>query len=113
MLRAIAISAGICCSILFIVIGLRYQLQIYGDGAIFSYAVAVQDAWAFHWHNISGRLSVYLYCLAPAQAFVGLTGSPGGGIIVYGLLSFAAPFLGLANILPPFSSASALILANS
>ncbi len=95
MLRAIAIAAGICCAILFIVIGLRYQLQAYGDGAMFSYAVAVQDAWVFHWHNISGRLTVYLYCLAPAQAFVALTGGPGGGVLVYGLLSFAAPLLGL------------------
>ena len=36
---------------------------MYADGSIFSYAVAVQDAWAFHWHNISGRLFVYLFCL--------------------------------------------------
>jgi len=51
MLRAFAIAAGICCSIFFVVIGLRYELQIYGDGAMFSYAAAVQDAWAFHWHQ--------------------------------------------------------------
>src|SRR5882672_11049388 len=76
MLRSFAIAAGICCSILFVVIGLRYQLQLYGDGAIFSYAAAVQDAWAFHWHNISGRLVAYFFCLAPAEFFVGLTGSP-------------------------------------
>jgi hypothetical protein len=95
MLRAFAIAAGICCSILFVVIGLRYELQMYGDGAMFSYSVAVQDAWAFHWHNISGRLAVYLFCLAPAEAYVALTGDPGGGIIVYGFLFFAAPLLGL------------------
>ena len=35
---------------------------------MFSYSVAVQDAWAFHWHNISGRLTVYLFSLAPAEA---------------------------------------------
>jgi len=95
MLRAFAIAAGICCSIFFVVIGLRYELQIYGDGAMFSYAAAVQDAWAFHWHNISGRLAVYLFCLAPAEAYVALTGNAGGGIVVYGLLFFAAPLLGL------------------
>jgi hypothetical protein len=95
MLRTFAIAAGICCSILFVVVGLRYQLQIYGDGAIFSYSVAVQDAWAFHWHNISGRLTVYLFSLAPAEAYVALTGSPGGGIIVYGLLFYVSPLLGL------------------
>src|SRR5471030_382297 len=96
MLRALAIAAGICSAILFVVIGLGYELQLYGDGAIFSYSVAAQDAWTFHWHNISGRLTVYLFCMAPAEAFVALTGSPGGGIIVYGLLFFASPLLGLA-----------------
>jgi len=95
MLRAFSITAGICCSILFVVIGLRYELQLYGDGALFSYSVAVQDAWAFHWHNISGRVAVYLFSLVPAEAFVALTGSPGGGIVVYGLIFFAAPLLGL------------------
>jgi hypothetical protein len=95
MLRAIAIAAGICCSILFVAIGLWYEMQIYGDGAIFSYSAAVQDAWAFHWHNIPGRLTVYLFCLLPAEIYVALTGDAGGGIVVYGLLFFVAPLLGL------------------
>jgi hypothetical protein len=94
-LRSLVIVAGICCSVVFVVIGLRYELQMYGDGAMFSYSVAVQDAWAFHWHNISGRLTVYLLTLLPAEAYVGLTGDPNGGIFVYGFLFFAAPLLGL------------------
>jgi hypothetical protein len=94
-LRILAIAAGITWSVLFVVIGLRYELQTYGDGAMFSYSVAVQDAWAFHWHNISGRVTVYLLSLAPAEAYVGLTGDPGGGIVIYGLLFFVMPFLGL------------------
>jgi hypothetical protein len=96
MLRALVVVAGLCWSVVFVVVGLRYELQLYGDGAMFSYSVAVQDAWAFHWHNISGRLSVYLFCLAPAEAYVGLTGNPSGGIAAYGLLFFAAQILGLA-----------------
>jgi hypothetical protein len=95
MLRVLVIAAGLCWSVLFVVLGLRYELQLYGDGAMFSYSVAVQDAWAFHWHNISGRLAVYLLCLAPAEVYVGLTGNPGGGIAVYGFLFFAAQILGL------------------
>jgi hypothetical protein len=95
VLRAIVIAAGIGWSVLFVVIGLSYELQLYGDGAMFSYSVAVQDVWAFHWHNISGRLTPYLLSLAPAEAFVALTGSPGGGIVVYGLLFSAMPLLGL------------------
>ena len=95
LLRALVVAAGIGWALLFVVIGLCYELQLYGDGAMFSYAVAVQDVWAFHWHNISGRLTSYLLSLAPAEAFVVLTGSPGGGIVVYGLLFFAMPLLGL------------------
>jgi hypothetical protein len=95
ILHAFAITAGICWSILFVVIGLRYELQVYADGSIFSYAIAVRDAWAFHWHNISGRLFVYLFCHLPAEAYVEMTGNPYGGIVVYGFLFFAAPLLGL------------------
>jgi len=95
VLRAFAIAAGISWSVLFVVIGLRYELQMYADGSIFSYAIAVRDAWAFHWHNISGRLFVYLCCHLPAETYVELTGDPYGGIMVYGFLFFVAPLLGL------------------
>jgi hypothetical protein len=80
---------------LFVLIGLTYQLQLFADGAMFSYSVAVQDVWAFHWHNISGRLFVYLIAEAPAELYVALTGDPQGGIGVYGLLFFSAPLAGL------------------
>lgn len=95
LLRAIVVAAGIGWSVLFVVVGLCYELQLYGDGAMFSYSVAVQDVWAFHWHNISGRLAVYLFCLTPAKVYIALTGDPGGGIVVYGLLFFILPLLGL------------------
>jgi hypothetical protein len=94
-LRRLAIVAGLGSAIAFIAVGLATKLQMFGDGSIFSYAVAAQDAWAFHWHNISGRLFVYLYAYVPAQAVVALTGSASAGIAVYGLLFFAAPLLGL------------------
>ena len=42
-LRAVAITAGIVWSVLFIVVGLACRLQQYGDGSMFSYAVAVED----------------------------------------------------------------------
>jgi len=94
-LRALVVAAGICWSVCFVVIGLRFELQTYGDGALFSYSVAVRDAWAFHWHNIAGRLTAYLLTLLPAEAYVRLTGDPGGGIVAYGFLFFVAPLLGL------------------
>ena len=94
-LRTLIIATGICWSVLFVIIGLRYGLQMYADGSIFSYSVAVEDAWKFHWHNISGRLFVFLYAYAPAETYVRLTGDAHGGIVAYGLLFFAAPLVGL------------------
>ncbi|HET7384059.1 MAG TPA: hypothetical protein VFJ59_15905 [Pseudolabrys sp.] len=95
ILRVLVIGAGLGWSFVFVVVALRYELELYADGAMFSYAVAVRDVWAFHWHNISGRLSVFLLSLWPAEAYVGLTGDPAGGIVVYGFLFYTAPLLGL------------------
>src|SRR5262245_2592948 len=94
-LRTLVVAAGLGCSILFVIVGLWYELQMYADGSAFSYAVAVEDAWAFHWHNISGRLFVYLFSHVPAETYVKLTGDAHGGVVVYGFLFFAAPLLGL------------------
>jgi hypothetical protein len=94
-LRLLAVTAGVGSSVLFIVVGLSTELQMFGDGSIFSYAVAAQEAWAFHWHNISGRLFTYVCAYVPAEAVVALTGSAKAGIAVYGLLFFSAPLLGL------------------
>ena len=52
--------------------------------------------WAFHWHNISGRMSVFLLTLLPAEALVGITSNPWAGIIAYGLLFYISPLVGLA-----------------
>ena len=95
-LRIAAIVIGVGWAAAFAILALHFDLQTYGDGAMFSYAVAVRDAWAFHFHNISGRLFVYLFAVAPSEAYVGLTGDARGGIALYGLLFFAAPLLGLA-----------------
>jgi hypothetical protein len=95
ILRALVIGTGLLWSVAFVAVALGYELELYADGAMFSYAVAVQDVWAFHWHNISGRMSVLVLSLLPAETYVGLTGSPGGGIVVYGLLFYLAPLAGL------------------
>jgi hypothetical protein len=93
--RAVVVATGIGWAILFVAIGLRYELQAYADGSLFSYAVAAQEPWAFHWHNISGRVFVYLFSFVPAETYVGLTGDAAGGIAVYGFLFYVAPLLGL------------------
>ena len=94
--RSLIVGAGLCWSIAFPIIALSCQLELYGDGAMFSYAVAVRDVWAFHWHNISGRTSVFLLTLLPAEALVGVSGNPWAGIILYGLLFYLCPLAGLA-----------------
>jgi hypothetical protein len=95
-LRVLVIAAGLCWAVLFVGLGVLYELQMYGDGAIFSYAVAVQDSWGFHWRNISGRLFAYVFSHLPAEIYVALTSDARGGIALYGALFFSAPLLGLA-----------------
>lgn len=99
VLRILVIGVGLCWSVAFVAIALWYRLELYADGAMFSYAVAVQDVWAFHWHNISGRLSVFVLSLWPAELYVGLTGDPAAGIRLYGALFYAAPLAGLIGTL--------------
>ena len=94
-LRFLVIGTGLGWTFAFVAIALLFQLQLYGDGAMFSYAVAVLDVWAFHWHNISGRSTVFLLTLAPAEAVVEITGNPWAGIITYGMLFNVAPLIGL------------------
>jgi len=93
--RVVVIAAGLAASILFVLAGVATRLQMYGDGSIFSYAVAAQDAWAFHWHNLSGRFFTYVYAYMVPEQIVALTGSARAGIAVYGVLFFSAPLLGL------------------
>jgi hypothetical protein len=108
-LHILVTAAGIGTSMLFIIVGLSSELQMFGDGSIFSYAVAAQDAWLFHWHNISGRLFTYVFAYIPAEAFVALTKSAHGGIFVYGLLFFSAPMLGLLVTLATDRTANRVI----
>lgn len=71
------------------------ELNLYADGALFSYAVAAGDAWAMHWRNISSRALVWLVAYLPAQALIALTGRPDLGVGLYTLLFYGAPLLGL------------------
>ena len=95
-LRTLVRGAGIGWSVLFVAVGLAYELQLYGDGSIFAYAIATGETWAFHWHNIPNRLFVHLLTHVPAETYVRLTGDAGGAIAIYGLLFFGAPLMGLA-----------------
>jgi hypothetical protein len=94
-LRTLVAAAGIGSAALFLVVALYYRLQEYADGSMFSYAIAVEDVWAFHWHNISGRLFVFLAIQLPAEIAVALTHDVGAGVALYGFLFFSAQLAGL------------------
>jgi hypothetical protein len=110
-LRIVVIAAGIGVSVLFLVVGVCTELQMFGDGSIFSYAIAAQQAWPFHWHNISGRLFSYVFVHVPAETYVALTNDPRGGILAYGLLHFSSPLLGLLVTLAVDRTANRVIFA--
>lgn len=95
-LRNFIVGAGVAVALVFVVVGLAFDLQSYGDGSIFSYAVATREVWAFHWHNIATRTAVYALTLAPGELTVALTGAPAAGVFVYGFCLFAAPAVSLA-----------------
>jgi len=95
LLRLLVVSGGLSWSVLFIVVGLYWDLEMFGDGSIFSYSVAVADGWRMHWHNIACRLFVHLFCHLPAETYVRLTADPRGGILIYGFLFFGAQLFGL------------------
>ena len=95
MLRRLVMTLGLGWSILFVLIGVVFRLQLYGDGSIFSYSIAVRAGWGYHFHNIADRMFVYAFSHLPAETYVALTRDASGGIILYGLLSFAAPLVGL------------------
>src|SRR5215831_1325708 len=95
MLRRLAVTLGLGWSVLFVLVGVGFRLQLYGDGSIFSYSVAVRAGWAYHFHNIADRMFVFAYSHLPAEAYVAATGDARGGIFLYGLLFFAAPLVGL------------------
>lgn len=95
-LRQFVVATALVAAALFVVVGLAFDLQTYGDGSIFSYAVATREVWAFHWHNIATRVATYALTLAPGEAAVALTGAPSAGVFVYGLFFFVAPAVSLA-----------------
>ncbi len=95
VLQGVVIGAGLFWSIGFVWLGLVYHVEAYGDGSIFAYAIAVQDTWAFHWHNIAPRLTVYAFTMLPAEFVVRITGNPYAGMATYGGLFFGTQILGL------------------
>ena len=110
-LRRFVVAAGLGCAVLFVLVGVGFRLQLYADGSIFSYAVAIRESWAYHFRDIAARLFVDVYSHLPAEAYVALTRDAAGGIALYGLLFFAAPLLGLLAAYAADRSAGRVIFA--
>ncbi len=89
------IVLGYGAALFFLAVGLGAELQTYGDGSIFSYAIAIDEAWSYHWRNISGRIVSFILIHAPSESLGRISGSPQLGIFVYGALFFTAPLLSL------------------
>lgn len=112
-LRRFVIAGGLGWAILFILVGVAWRLQLYGDGSIFSYSVAVRAGWAFHFRDIASRLFVFVSSHLPAETYVALTGDARGGIALYGLLFFAAPLAGLLATLAADRSGGRVIFCGA
>jgi hypothetical protein len=72
------------------------RLHWFADGSLFAYAVAANDAWAFHWRQIGARIAAFALASLPGEEWGRLTGDPAAGVALYGALLFLAPGLGLA-----------------
>lgn len=94
--QTLTIALGCAWALAFVLVGSAFNLQMYGDGAVFSYAVALGESWAIHWHNIIGRISVYLLCMLPAECLARWMHSAAAGVALYGVLFFGAQATGLA-----------------
>lgn len=95
LLRAAIVVSAVFACFLFVMVGTGFRLHLYADGSLFSFGIAAQDAWNIHWHNIPGRLTVYLYAHVLPQAVVSLSADTELGLRLYSLLFFMAPLLGL------------------
>lgn len=88
------LALGWC--VMFPIIGMLGRFYLFGDGALFAYAVAADDGWAFHWRQISGRVAAFAYAALPGQVWGRISGDPSDGVTLYAALFFLAPAVGLA-----------------
>jgi hypothetical protein len=96
--RSVVLALAIAWCAAFPLVGVPAELHFFADGSLFSYAVAADNAWSFHWRQIPGRLAAYLWASWPGQEWGLLTGDPSAGVAVYAALNFLAPAAGLAAV---------------
>jgi hypothetical protein len=89
----LAIAGGLC------VAAWTTGLMLYADGALFSFIIGIDDAWALVWHIMPARVAVYLLTVLPAETAHewGLPALAAMGL--YQALFLGFPFIGLAACL--------------
>src|SRR5579859_4217964 len=76
------------------------SLVLYADGALFSFIIGLDDAWALVWHIMPARIAVYLLTVLPAEA-AREAGLPAlAAMRIYQALFLGFPFIGLAACVP-------------
>jgi hypothetical protein len=93
VLLGLAVAGGLC------VAAWTTGLMLYADGALFSFIIGVDDAWALVWHIMPARVAVYLLTVLPAETAHewGLPALAAMGL--YQALFLGFPFIGLAACL--------------
>ncbi len=79
-------------------LALGFRVNLFADGALFTYAVGVGDSWGHHWHNIAGRAAVWALVLRPAEWLGAWTGRVAVAEAAYVLLFYAWPLVSLAVV---------------
>ncbi|MFL1461258.1 hypothetical protein ACI6QG_03580 [Roseococcus sp. DSY-14] len=117
MTRMLAVLAWGWCAA-FPLAGLGAGLLLFGDGALFSYAVAAADSWDFHFRQIPARAAAWALTAGLGEAVTRLAGAPEAGVLAFHAAFLALPALGLAATLAadrtgrilPWACASAALL---
>jgi len=74
-------------------------LILYADGALFSFIVGIDDAWAPVWHLMPARIAVYLASVLPAETALEWGLPAPAAMRLYQALFIGFPFIGLAGCL--------------
>jgi hypothetical protein len=78
----------------------RSGLMLYADGALFSFTIGIDAAWALVWHIMPARFAIYLLTVLPAETAHELGLPAMAAMRLYQALFIGMPFLGLAACVP-------------
>jgi hypothetical protein len=74
-------------------------LMLYADGALFSFVIGVDDAWALVWHIMPARIAVYLLTVLPSETALEWGLPAQTAMQLYQALFIGFPFIAFAACL--------------